>query len=102
MRATGWQSGGGVILGFRVGKQNALKSFRREWKSVTLELGDEVVDVRLSPAFWRDCPELKSREISTWMKLHRLFPWARGKTPNFELVEVGTRRFKVSVLRQDG
>ncbi|WP_292490840.1 hypothetical protein [Methanoculleus sp. 10] len=50
----------------------------------------EVVDVSLSEKFWTTCPELRSSTIGRWMlDLGGVIPWAKGKSPEFDLEPAG-------------
>jgi hypothetical protein len=97
MHATGWKSSHGGTLGIRVGNENARTYFSPEWKSVTLLLDGQPVQLRLTAAFWRNCPELRGTAIKKFFARHGIFAWPKGKTPKLEMTPLGGDRFSVSL-----
>ncbi len=37
--------------------------------------------VRVTPSYWRTCPELRHHEIGRWLKDLGLAPWPKGHPP---------------------
>jgi len=104
MIVAGWNNGKannvtGGGYGIKIRRKDRDNYFRKRWTSVALELDNgDVVDVRLSPSFWRKCPELRGVRIGKWMLDYGLAPWPRGKPPRFQLEPIGNRRFRLSRL----
>ena len=69
----GWNNGSpnnetGAGYGLRISKKDRDRYFRREWKSIEIELeNSEIATVRLSSSFWKNCSELRSSKIGKWM-----------------------------------
>ena len=81
---TGWRGG---TFGFRVSKQD--QEFFRELSKVKLELPNPrgascQIEIKLSRSFWRECPELRSKEIGGWMFERGNWPWPKGKPPRYK------------------
>ena len=60
MKATGWK---GETLGVRVGVKNRQQYFSKDWTTVQIELDGQVGSFRLTSGFWKDCPEIRGKEI---------------------------------------
>ncbi len=74
--------------------------FREEWNSVLLYFPDspKPATVRITPSFWRSCPELRSRAIRAFLRRNGLIPWPRDHPPHFELEPLGQGRFRLQWL----
>jgi len=102
MIVSGWNNGKannvtGGGYGVKMNHKDRDMHFLKTWTSVAVELDtEEVLDARLSPSFWRQCPELRSARIGKWMLDHRLAPWPKGRPPRFSLEPIGHRRFRLS------
>lgn len=92
MEVTAWKA---ATYGVRVGRANAESYFDKTWAFVEVELDGEIHRVKLSDAFWRKCPELRSAAIGRWLQKHRLAPWPKGRPPNLDLVLLGGQRFRL-------
>ena len=91
------RTGGGYRV--RIKPRDRDKCFRQTWASVTVEFDNGgVVRARLSPSFWRTCPELRRKEIEKWMIDQGFARWQKGKPPKFRLDPIGDRRFRLSRL----
>jgi len=89
------QTGSGY--GFRISKKDRYRFFKEAWTSVILELDTgEVFEVRVTPSFWRQCPELRDSRIGKWMLNLGLAPWPSGKPPRLTLEPRENRRFYLS------
>lgn len=73
MVVSAWNGGGchasGAGYGVRMSSADRDRLVRREWGTVTVELPDGTsatanVDGK---AFWKNCPELRSKDIGRWM-----------------------------------
>jgi len=91
------RSGGGY--GIKIGWKDRDNHFGKTWTSGAIELeNEEVVNVTLSPSFWRCCPELRRARIGKWMLDNELAPWPKGTPPRLKLEPIGDRRFRLSRL----
>ena len=104
MIASGWNNGSpnnetGAGYCIKISKNDRDKYFRREWEFVEIELENgEVITVRLSSSFWRNCSELRCSKIGKWMLQKGYAPWSKNNPPKFELIPVSERRFKLFSL----
>jgi len=104
MIVVGWNNGKpnnrtGGGYGIKVRRVDRDNYFRKTWPSVTVEMENgEVLDIAPSGSFWRNCPEVRRKEIGQWMLDQGLAPWPKGKPPKFKLEPIGDRRFKLSRL----
>lgn len=109
MIVTAWKStanpitGGGYGLKVRVEDRD--RYFRREWRTVTLELegSDRPVEVKVGkPSFWNEtCHELTSQEIGRWLLDNGYAPWPKGNPPKFIMEVVADRRYVVRRIKDD-
>jgi len=93
MTATAWKS---ATYGVRVGASNAAKFFKREWKSIQVEIDGEFHEFRLPDTFWTTCPEFRGNVVKKWLLRHGLAPWPYKKPPRLEVVPLGGNRFRLS------
>jgi len=104
MIVSGWSNGKannrtGGGYGIKISRKDRNDHFRRTWPSVIVEIDNgQVLDIAPSPSFWRNCPELRRREIGRWILDQRAAPWERGKPPKFRLDPIADRRFRLSRL----
>lgn len=101
MIVRGWSNGRpnnrtGAGYGIRVTPSDRDKYFRREWQSVSIDLGSARVTARLSDSFWRSCSELRSARIGKWMLERGIAPWPKGEPPKLLLELVGDRVYRLS------
>lgn len=101
---TAWHNAGHDILsggyGFRISASDRDKYFRREWSSVTIALpkADRYLLASANvdkESFWRDCRELISNEIGSWMIEQGLAPWPKGAPPKFNVRIAGDAAFGI-------
>jgi len=97
MIVTAWNNGG-AGYGVRIAMRDREQFFKKEWKSVVLELEGSTVQVEVNVgkrSFWRPegCVELISREIRIWLKENGLAPWPHGNPPKLVLEPLSSRRF---------
>lgn len=104
MIASGWSNGSpndstGGGYGIKIRRKDRDDHFQRTWPSVIIEIENrEVLEIIPSSSFWRNCLELRRKEIGRWMLDQRLAPWPKGKPPKFKLEPIGDRRFSLSRL----
>src|SRR5207248_15393 len=90
MRATGWSNGSpsrsGAGLGVKINKADRDLFFRREWSEIAVRLpSGHTVTVTIAPSFWRNCSELRSAAIGSWLIDEGLYPWVTGSPPALSL-----------------
>jgi hypothetical protein len=99
MRARGWSGGyrNSPVYGIAFSKADRDRNFDRGWRSIVLELGDDrsVIEVQLTDAFWKDCPELRHPEIRQWFTRLSAAPWPAGSPPSFGVSHLEENRFAV-------
>ena len=70
MRVKAWSNGSATATGSGYGvnltKRDRDQHFDRGWSDVTVQTHGSSAEVNLSPAFWRDCPELRSAHKRHW------------------------------------
>jgi len=104
MIVAGWNNGKannttGGGYGVKIRREDRDSYFHKTWASVTVEFDNGgVVGTRLSPSFWRTCPELRRKEIGKWMIDLGFACWQKGNPPKFRLDPIGNRRFRLSRL----
>ena len=82
----GWRGG---TWGLRVPKAYrglfAQYRHRLEQKALVVALpgAHALLPVRLSPSFWRRCPEIRAAEFGRWMCSRGDAPWPHGQPPKY-------------------
>lgn len=100
--ATAWNNGGhsdtGAGYGLRIGALNRDTFFHRNWNDVTLYLqgNEKPVSVKLTPAFWKQCSEVRSKDIGRWLIQNGHALWEKGRPPRFRVKREGERDFYVA------
>jgi hypothetical protein len=104
--ATAWNDGrqatSGAGYGLRISKVDRDNHFRREWEKVAVQLPDRdrPVMVDITPSFWRNCSELRHKEIGRWLRANELAPWPKGRPPAFEMQPLANNQFQVIEKRK--
>ncbi len=104
MIATGWSNGQAAMqassYGIRISPSDRTKHFRRSWRHVTVILAgvgpQKVVGARLSPSFWRSCPELRGPSIGAWLLSQGAAPWPKRRPPRFNVQPIAGQKFLVT------
>ena len=97
MRVTAW-NGGGNTYGLYIGIRNRNLHFKREWRTVTIELEGQAYTFVLTNGFWRNCPEIRDRgtpHIREWLARHRTLTWPRGRPPAIQLEPTSDSRYRL-------
>jgi uncharacterized protein YfaT (DUF1175 family) len=103
MIATTWHNGShhpsGAGYGLKLQSKDRNRYFKRDWKTVMLELeGDpHPVEVNIDkPSFWGSvCREVINKHIGLWLIENGLAPWPKGKPPKLNVIPLSERRFAV-------
>jgi hypothetical protein len=95
---TAWSNGSG-FYGLRVAPADRAQFFRESWDAVQIVLPgrDKVIQVPLTPSFWISCPELRSSEITKWLRASGLAPWPPRKPPKLRISPMGGATFAVDL-----
>jgi len=98
MIVTVWNNGG-TGYGIKIDMPDRKKFFKKEWKSVVLELEGVGLPIEVNtdkPSFWHPgCGELISKEIGEWLAKNGLIPWPYRKPPKLRLEPLSNRRFRL-------
>lgn len=104
MIVSAWK-GGKYSYGFRIRTSVVKGSDRDEhfdssWEFVYLKLPDEneELKVKITPSFWRKCPELRNGSIREWLRKMGLVPWPYRKPPKFNLTQLKGNQFEITNL----
>jgi hypothetical protein len=106
MDVTGWKNASWkndntkLVYGIHIPRKERDHYFKEKWPSVTIEFKDGgSAEIKLKGTFWETCNELRSPEIRKWFFKHNLVPWPKDNPPHLklELIEDGTRKFKLSL-----
>ena len=102
MQASAWKGGSTAapVFGIRVGNFNRDEFFRVGWEEIEVEVEGQDQTFRLTPGFWRKCPEFRdcgSRVIREWLRRHHTLNWPKGLPPQVQLIPLGGRRVSAIV-----
>jgi hypothetical protein len=102
VKVTAWNNGThdsrGKGYGIRIGKRNR-HLFEQDWQSIALSIeGDDFIEVKITSAFWRDCPEVRNEHIGQWLILNKFAPWKKHEPPKFMLTKLGGGEFRLDRL----
>jgi hypothetical protein len=100
MKVKTWNNGkhnkSGSGYGVKINRSDRDKYFSREWKSITLCVGTQNLEVQLSDTFWTTCSEFRSKVIGEYLIENGLETWTKGKPNELKLEVIGDRFFKLS------
>lgn len=90
----------GAGYGFKIDRAERDRNFKPEWQQITVELptprGINAVSVNVGKSsFWKNCPELISKDIGRWMLEAGYAPWPKRRPPEFEVEPSGVRTYRV-------
>ncbi len=93
MEVTGWKGG---TYGLRISRPHRDRYFKKGWKTVGIHLGrGNVLSLPLSDSFWKDCIELRTKDVGIWMRNRGDVPWPKGKPPRYELIPLQNGEFEL-------
>ncbi len=98
-----WNNGShrsdGNGYGIKIKAQDRDTFFRREWKTIILELEGDPVPVEINinkPSFWgATCRELISIRIGRWIIKNGFTPWDNMKPPLLDLEQISDNNFRL-------
>ena len=104
MIVTVWNNGAhhpdGNGYGIKLSPNDRDKYFKREWKTISIELEGESIPAEVNidkASFWnQSCKELISVKIGKWLIKNGLAMWPVGKPPVLEIAQVGERHFRLT------
>ena len=99
----GWNNGShspsGSGYGLKMTRSDRDTYFKNNWNSVSVLLPGserpEIIEVTISPSFWRKCLELRNQKIGIWLIRNGYAPWPKGKPPQFTVDFIRDREFRV-------
>ena len=97
MKVSSWNDGkqnpNGNGYGIRVGKKGR-EFFKENISEIKLSIEkSEFIKIKLSPGFWRNCPEFRDKRIGEWLISNNLAPWKKGENPKFHLTVLENNEF---------
>src|ERR1044072_4839655 len=102
---TAWKNGGKraktVTYGLRIGRRQR-DQLVEDLPTVTLTLqGGPTLDISLTDAFWRKCPEFRHAAIEAWFTSQDLrLPWPDGEPYQFAFTREAPNVFRVQRTAQ--
>ncbi len=94
----GKQSKNGAGYGIRVTKEQRDDHFKKKWDEIILHTKEKVFKVNISDSFWRNCTELRSKQIGQFLFNQGLAVWEKGNPPKLELLYISKNEFSLSLL----
>lgn len=96
MRVTAWSNGSNGY-GIRVGAVNRASYFDPAWKQIVVMIESAEAHFSITPSFWRKCPEFRGRVLRDLFYRKGLAPWPKYAPPGFELIPLGSGRFRLEL-----
>jgi len=100
MNVTCWSNGSprktGSGYGIKIRKYDRDRYFSKHWKNITIiipKIGQIVTS--LSPSFWGECVEIRSKYIGLFIIHNSLHKWRRGKPHVLNLSKVSSNKFRL-------
>jgi len=99
----GWNNGSHLLsgsgYGLKMTESDRDANFNVNWDSVNVHLPGperpEVIEVTITPSFWKKCSELRNQKIGKWLIRNGYAPWPKGKPPGFTVDIIRDREFRV-------
>ena len=91
-----WRFATGAGFGIRIPIAARNETFDKSWKDVELSIDGKTCCVAITGGFWRDCPELRSKEIGLWLIRKKLSSRPKRKPHAVSMKHLEGNRFEVS------
>ena len=93
---TAWNNGSDGY-GFRIRKGDRDRYFSRKVSCINLFLpgNEDSIPINITPPFWGNCPELRSKSIRDWLCANRHAPWTKGSPPKFNLEKISDTDYRL-------
>ena len=106
MIVSAWNNGSqhpsGAGYGLKIALSDRDCHFKREWRSIILELEGKPspveVNINKEPFWGNTCRELISLGIGKWLYQTGLAPWPKGYSPKLLLKPLGNNRFSLKQM----
>jgi len=86
----------GSGFGLRIPSKIRRDIFQKEWETITICTESIEFVVPVTPAFWRQCNEIRSRHIGEWLIDNGLDKWPKGTPPLIYVTHLGGTKFYIS------
>ena len=74
--------------------------FNRNWTSVRIRIyGRPDFTAPITESFWRNCHEIRDKNIGQWFIYLKHRYWRKGHTPKFELIHLDDNLFELRKTR---
>ena len=103
---TGWRGGTSGFYVVAESRSRVFEPLQSKLRYVEVEIVGHQTPVccRITPTFWKNCPELRSAEIGRWMVRRGDEPWPKRKPPRYEavLVAMDEATARIRIVGRDG
>ena len=96
------QSKGRGIIGLHVGENNVRRYFPKEVSSIELQLDHLQIQCGLSPAFWRDEPEIFDPRLCAWLESRQMHGRPDRTPVALAMIPEGNNCFRLRPVRMNG
>lgn len=98
LTVTTWTNGTS-IYGIRISKKDT--NLFKEFDSVTIEIDNEIVEIKKTEGFHKDCPELRHPKIKVFFEKNNLIKWEKRKPHKLKLIQDKFNKFKLRTITKD-
>ena len=94
MEVSTW-SNGGEGRGLRIGKRNRDAYFNEAWSEIIVEIEGNACKFKLTPSFWKNCPEIRGKELKPWLETNGMSNWPKGHPHKVKLIPLRGNCFRL-------
>ncbi|EOW9174415.1 hypothetical protein [Vibrio cholerae] len=89
----------GAGFGIRIARADRENNFSQSQPNIKLLIDDAVVDLQLTPSFWKKCHEIRHRKIGKWIVFHDLHKALKGHPNKLVLERTRPNEYKLCLYK---
>ena len=105
MIVSAWNNGkfhsSGAGYGLRITKDDRQNYFEKKWDHIVIFMDKDGFKVNISDSFWRNCTELRNKQIGKFVIKNGFGRWNKGIPPKLELLYIKKNEFSLTIQTHD-